>query len=223
MRTIDAKIHAKVLAELESEAALREQEIHVAVQAGVVTLSGKVDRHEQKQVAEQAAARVSCVDVIAEELHVKVPGSSDLTDTDIAHSVANRLKARNDDPLYRVRAKVERGYVTLEGDVRQYSDKASAEHSLRGVRGVRGVINLIRIRPPKLAEDIRSRIETALVRRANRQADRITVEIEQDRVVLSGTIASVSEKSEAIAAARSVPGASVVEDRLAVTGDRGQE
>jgi osmotically-inducible protein OsmY len=221
MRTIDAKVHAKVLAELESEAALREQEIGVAVQGGVVTLSGKVDRYEQKQIAEQAASRVPGVEAIAEELHVKAPGPVEVTDTEIAHLVAVRLKSRNHDPAHRVTAKVERGYVTLQGEVCLYREKASFEQSLKGLRGVRGVINLIRISPPKLAEDVKSRIEMALVRRASRQADRISVEIEQGKVILNGTIPSASEKLEAIMAARAVPGASEVEDRLAVVGDGG--
>ncbi|UCC72568.1 MAG: BON domain-containing protein [Gemmatimonadota bacterium] len=219
MRSMDTELHRGVLAELESEPSLRGQEIGVAAEEGVVTLSGYVDSCDHKHVAERAAARVSGVDAVADELRIRAPGPRDQTDTEIAHAVVNHLRSRDVRLPRFLIAKVEGGYVTLVGEVELFHDKWAVEEGISALGGVRGVINLITVKPPELVEDIKSKIESALVQRARRRAGRISVETDGSKVTLSGTVSSFLEEQEALKAARSVRGVDKVEGRLEITGD----
>jgi osmotically-inducible protein OsmY len=216
MRSLDAALHRKVLTELESEPSLSEQEIGIAVHGGVVTLLGHVDSHDHRRAAEQAVARVIGVEAVADELDIRAPGPRERTDTEIAHAVASHLQSWNKAPEQNVKVKVERGYVTLEGEVELFHDKAAAEESISDLRGVRGVVNLITVKPPELVEDIKSKIEAALVQMAHRDAARISVEVRGSNVTLNGTVSSITEECEALGAARSVPCVTEVKDRLRI-------
>ncbi len=162
----DLALRRRVLTELESEPSLIEHEIGVVVKGGVVTLSGAVDTCEQKRAAEHAALRVRGVEVLAEGLQVRPPGQRDLTDTEIAHKVADHLEWQVLFPDEEVKAKVEDGWVTLEGDVELFHHRAATEAYIRQLPGVRGITNLITVRPPESVEDIRAKAEAALGRRA---------------------------------------------------------
>ncbi|UCC83135.1 MAG: BON domain-containing protein [Gemmatimonadota bacterium] len=165
----DLALHLRVLTALESEPSLIEHEIGVAVRGGVVTLSGSVDNCEQKRAAERAALAVRGVEVLAEGLEVRPPGQRDLTDTAIARKVADHLEWQSLFPDEEVKAKVEDGWVTLEGDVELFHHRAAAETYIRQVPGVRGITNLITVKPPESVEDIRAKAEAALGRRAQPQ------------------------------------------------------
>jgi osmotically-inducible protein OsmY len=164
MRSRDAELHRTVLAELEKETGLKDQELGVAVQGGVVTLFGVVETYEQKYVAEQTVARVPEVLAVAVDLHVRPPGAHEITDIDIAHAVAGHLRSRLAGSKGKVWAKVEGGWVTLEGEVELFCQKAMAEEGILDLMGVRGVINWVRVVPPETVEDIRAKTEAALAR-----------------------------------------------------------
>ncbi len=149
MTRTDAELHRRVLAELESEPCLWEQEIGIAVAGGVVTLSGQVESCAHKLAAERAAARVSGVTAVAEELEVHQGARShERSDTEIAHLVAEFLMCLHL-PGGRVKARIERGWVTLEGEVELPAQKFAAEKGVNRLAGVRGVINLITVGPSK--------------------------------------------------------------------------
>jgi len=117
MRTRNIELHRKVLFELESIADLSEQEIGISVHAGVVTLSGRTDTYEHKFVVEQTVARIPGVKAVAVDLRVGRSGSQDLTDTEIAHAIADILQWSLNGLRKRMIGKVERGWVTLMGEV----------------------------------------------------------------------------------------------------------
>jgi osmotically-inducible protein OsmY len=65
-------------------------------------------------------------------------------------------------------------------------------------------------------DDIKKRVEDALVRSAEMDAKRIHVEVIGDKVVLRGTVRAWAEKQEAERAAWSAPGVAQVENLITV-------
>jgi len=216
MRSKDLELRHQVRDELDWEPSLHEQEVGLAVKDGVVTLSGYVDNYDQKKTAEEAAARVHGVSAVAENLHVRTPGPRHTSDTDIAHAVAQHLKWHVHVPVDRIVARVEEGWVILEGEVDLLYHRVTAESGIRQLRGVRGVTNTIRVQPAQPSTGLESAIETALIRRAHLDADHITVTTQNGRVTLSGTVGSKVEKDEALHAARCGHGVTEVIDELRI-------
>ena len=107
--------------------------------------------------------------------------------------------------------------MTLEGDVDFYYQKEAAERAVRYLWGVKGVTNLITVRAthPDPAE-VKRRIMESLKRSAEFDADRITVEVDGNKVILRGTVRSYAEMRDAERAARNAPGVADVENKLTV-------
>jgi len=160
----DAVLHCRVLAEFESEPSLTGQEIGLAVQKGVATLSGYVDSYSQKGVAVRAAARVDGVKGIALDLRVRVPGPRVRSDTEVALAALDYLRSHCRWGSGQLTVRVEGGWVTLEGEVELFTQKAEAEEAVLQLAGVRGVTNGITVRPPELVNDITSKTEAALAK-----------------------------------------------------------
>ncbi len=218
MRPSDGALHRKVLAELEAEPSLREEEIGIAVKDGVVTLTGRVQSYDHKFAAELSAARVSGVEAVADELKVQQPGlPRTLADAEIAHAVTNHLKWHLHFRDRTVKVKVEHGWVTLAGDLDSLAQKESAEREVAQLSGVKGVINLLDIRVTSWAEQVQSKIEAAILNRAQLDQKAIRVRAEDGVVVLSGQVSSPTLEREIVKAAQSAPGVTEVVDRLEVS------
>ena len=141
----DVELRRKVQAELDWEPDLRDQEFALTVKDGVVTLWGQVGDDRQKHVAEAAAQRVSGISVVADELRVRSDSRSTDTDNEIAHTVCKFLKWHVKPPPHSVKATVENGWITLEGEVTLLAQRIDAERGLSQIRGVRGITNRIRV------------------------------------------------------------------------------
>ncbi len=215
MRT-DLDLVKDVTEELKWEPSIDEKEIGVAVGDGVVTLTGKVPSYAQKFAAERAVERVSGVRALADELEVRLPGALARSDTDVALAAANALKWDTEVPDDKIKTKVVNGWVTLEGHVEWYFQKAAAERAVRFLTGVKGVTNLIALSPKVSPTDVMKRIEDAIKRSAELDAKRISVEAEGSKVTLRGTVRSWAERQEAERAAWAVSGVTQVEDKIVI-------
>jgi osmotically-inducible protein OsmY len=111
---------------------------------------------------------------------------------------------------------VEKGVVTLTGEVDWQFQKTEAEYVVHKLTGVIGVINQIRVASAVQAFDVKQKIEKALQRTAEVEASRITVQTEGGRVVLSGKVRAWYERDIAERAAWSAPGVTEVQDRLTI-------
>ena len=189
MRT-DMELQKDVAAELKWEPRLREEEIGVTVRDGVVTLTGFVPDYAQRRVAAKAAERVAGVRAVAQELMVKVPDADRRSDTELAHQVVNALAWDIEVPDQKIKARVEEGWVTLEGTVDWQYQRNAAERAVRYLTGVKGVSNLVGIRPHASPFDVAQHIKDALHRSADTDAKKIQVTARDGKVTLTGSVRS---------------------------------
>jgi osmotically-inducible protein OsmY len=213
----DEEIQRDVLAELRWDARVRPTEIGVAVKDGIVTLTGWVDSYMKKLAAEAAAHRVQGVKVVVNDLEVHLPGSAERTDADLAEAVVNALKWDTTIPSGKLEVTVSQGWVTLKGEVDYAFQKQEVERAIRHLAGITGVSNFIKIKSQVLPTDLKADIEKALVRNAETDAQRITVEVEGSKVVLRGTVRSYVERKAAEEAAWSAPGVTEVENKITIS------
>lgn len=212
----DSDIQQDVVDELRWEPSLEDDDIAVAVKDGVVTLAGYAKSYLDQWKAERVASRVKGVKAIVNDIEVKLPSASDRADPDIARAAVDALKWNVAVPDGRVTVKVQKGWVTLEGDVDWYYQREAAERAVRYLTGVKGVSNMITVKTRTTPSDVKQKIRDALERAAELEADRVTVEIEGNTAILRGTVRSYAESRDAERAARNAPGITSVKNRLVV-------
>jgi len=213
----DAELQQDVMNELQWEPSIEAAEIVVSVRDGVVTLSGYVDSYGKKLAAERAAARVFGVRAVAETIQVRLPGSLERSDEDIAGMVANVLEWNVLVPYDRVKVHVQDGVVTLSGEVAWVYQKFAAEEAMRYLMGIVSLSNQITIKPTVKPQDLKDKIVSAFQRNALLDPRRITVETRGSWVILSGSVRSWGERAEAQWAAWAAPGVSEVENNIIIS------
>lgn len=223
----DRQLQQKVLDELDFDPSIDAANIGVAVDDGVVTLTGHVSSYAEKLGAEQAARRVKGVRAVAQEIEVRYPTDKKTSDDEIAKRALSILKWDTTIPLDAVQLTVQRGMVALTGQVNWQYQKKAAEDAVRKLSGVTAVVNNISLKPAVIASDIKRKIEDALTRRAQIEADTIRVDVlNGNRVKLEGKVDSWEEREAVENAAWSVAGVQSVDDRLTIVQrqiDRGTD
>jgi osmotically-inducible protein OsmY len=190
----DLQLQQDVMAELQFEPAVNAVHIGVAVDQAVVTLTGQVSSYSEKWDAEHAAQRVAGVKALAVEITVSLPGLSERSDADIARAAENTLEWLTFLPKDAVHVLVEKGWITLTGQVNWSYQRLGATTAVRFLMGVRGVSNQMTVKPTVSSSTIKADIESALKRRAMADARKVTVTVHGDEVTLAGTVHNWSER-----------------------------
>lgn len=216
-RKTDHEIKSQITRELKWDSRIGWAAISVQVHGGVVTLTGTVTSYAKKQAAQDAAHRIAGVLDVANEIVVAPSGDPVRTDEDIAHAVRHVLEWDALVPDERIKSTVSDGWVTLEGDVDLWREREDAERTVLRLEGVIGVTNKIDVVTKEVdPRELREQIEYALERRADRQAERMRIQVKGGEVDLTGRVHSWQEKRAIIGSISHVPGVVVVKDHLRV-------
>jgi osmotically-inducible protein OsmY len=216
MMKTDSQLQLDVLNELKWEPAVEHEKIGVAVDGGVVTLSGLVPSYSQKLLAEQVARRVKGVRAVAEEIDVRLDFQPKTSDAELAKRVADVLDWDSFIPDDKISVTVEDRVVRLRGEVDWGYQKDRAFKDASKISGVVRVENWIKVSPRIDKDVVRDKIEDAFERQADLEAERIQVKTEGHRVILSGKVHSWNQRSIAERAAWAAPGVTQVEDNLVI-------
>jgi osmotically-inducible protein OsmY len=181
-----------------------------------VTLSGAVNTYAEKEAAAWSAERVAGVKAVVDEIAVELPHMHMRNDREIAEAALQSLMWHVQVPHTRVKVKVEKGIITLEGEVDSGYQRIAAENAVRYLTGVKAVVNLINVKPVATPAGVKAKIDSALRRAAEIDAQQIKVRVHDDKVFLSGVVRSWAERSQAERAAWAAPGVREVQDDLTV-------
>lgn len=212
----DAEIQKDVMNELRWEPLLNAAEIGVAVKEGVVTLSGTVDSYSKKMEAEKATKRVSGVKAVAEDIEVKLFSSTVKNDTEIARMIADSLEWHSSIREEKIKIKVENAWVTMEGEVEWEYQREAVKNAIKNLSGIKGISNLITVKPSITSKDVKLKIASAFHRNATLDSQKIGIEIQGNKAILTGKVRSWAEKNDAENAAWKAQGITSVDNRLVI-------
>lgn len=216
-RRSDRDLKQRIMRELKWDSRISWASINVEVNEAVATLTGSVLSYAQKVAAQEAAHRVPGVLDVANDVEVNPVDNFLRTDTEIASAVRSALEWDALVPNERIQSTVADGWVTLEGEVNYWRERTDAERAIRRLTGVVGVINniTIRKRAVNLAQ-LRAEIEDALETRADREAERLRIEINDGAVDLWGRVHSWQERRAVLGSISHAPGVTQVRDHLRI-------
>ena len=213
----NTELYEDIVEKLEFEPSVDAKNITIAVKEGVVTLAGKVTTLFEKCSAERAVKSIEGVKAVANDMEVDITVPFQHTDAEIARAAAHALEWDVTVPGAGIQVSVEKGQVTLTGQVEWWFERQSAEKAIRRLVGVRSVNNKIIIRPKVAAKDVERQIMREFHRNADIDAKRIEVAVDGNKVTLKGHVRSWAESQEATRGAWSVPGITQVDNQLAVS------
>ncbi len=214
----DQELQQKISEELRWDPRLQNADIGLAVEHGVVTLTGFVPTHAAKAAAVHVVERVRGVHAVVNELSLRVTSEYERTDKQIADAVLHALRWDVAVPDERIQVRVEHGWVILEGDVDWNYQRQAAETALHHLYGVKGVTDNLRIVTRAVStSDVKNGIEAAIKRSAEEDARSVMVEAHQGTVTLRGSVRSWSERELAETAAWNSTGVTAVDNQIKVS------
>jgi osmotically-inducible protein OsmY len=208
----DIRVRGAVVRQLDWDPEVDASAIGVSAGDGVVTLTGFVDSYAEKLAAERVAKLIRGVRGVANDITVRL--MVDRTDADIAHDAIVCLKTRP--ILDTVQVAVHHGHLTLTGQVEWLLQKDAAEHAVKHIRGLLGIFNHITVKPRSAQRDVQRRIVAALHHYADLDAQQIKVSVQDDSVVLTGTVTTWLKRDAAERAAGNAPGIARVENQIVI-------
>ncbi len=216
-RRSDSDLKRRILRELKWDSRISWASINVEVDEAVATLTGSVPSYAQKVAAQEAAHRVIGVLDVANDIEVNPSDGFVRSDTELARAVRSALEWDALVPDNQIQSTMSDGWVTLEGEVNYWRERSDAERAIRRLTGVVGVINKITIRKQAVNVDqLREEIEEALETRADRETERLRIEVHDGAVDLWGRVHSWQERRAVLGSISHAPGVAQVRDHLRI-------
>ncbi|WP_157264382.1 BON domain-containing protein [Azohydromonas aeria] len=213
----DAQLKRDIEDEFDMDPAVQSTALGVAVKDGVVTVSGHLQTYAEKWAVEKALQRVSGIRAVALELDVRLSPDHRRSDTDIAQAAEAALSHLASIPATAVRLMVDKGWITLQGELEWEYQRRLVEKAVGALRGVIGVSNDTTLKQRPMPPDLAERIRQALVRHAQREARHLDIHVSgAGTVSLDGTVDSWREREAVEGTVRSAPGVRSVVNRLRV-------
>ena len=196
---------------------LHETEVGVAINNGVVILTGTVDCYSKKLEAENAAKNIAGVKALVEKIEVHLENSLDKKDdNEIAEEIAKAYKRNWHIPNDKIKVKVENGKVILTGELNWHYQKEEAKNTINNLKGIVSVTNGITIKSDNVDVMEKEVIEQHIQQSWALNADDIKVKVDGSKVTLNGTVSSLCQKEEAGRIAWNTPGICNLENNLYV-------
>jgi osmotically-inducible protein OsmY len=214
----NGSLYTHVMEKLRFEPNIDEANITVAIKGdGIVVLGGKVKTYIEKRLAEEAVEKIETVKGVANELEVDLTASYKRNDADIIKAALSALQWSVLVPVDKIKIAVEKGHLTLTGNVEYNYQKERAQKIVENLYGVTFVTNNIKVMPKVSPFEVKEKIIKEFERNARIDASNIQVEVEGNKVTLKGSVKNFDEDKEARTAAWSVPGVSQVTDNLRIS------
>jgi osmotically-inducible protein OsmY len=216
---LDHSLEGAVMQALADNPLVHADELAVENRGGDVVLRGTVGTMIQRAEAVRAARRVPGVRTVDDRVRVRPLGIDGRADADTEAAVLDALNA--DDQLHAADIDVESrdGTVTLRGLVELAFQRDRAERVALAVGGVSHVHNELKVWLTVSADDVAERVTDAIGPDAIVGAEQITVDVVDNDVTLTGTVASRADLDAALAAAANAPGVAEVHNHLSVRAD----
>src|SRR3954452_12176117 len=148
--------------------------IAVSADDGVVTLRGTVGSFRQKREAKQDAERVYGVEMVNNELQVRILDAQRRDDADLRGAALQALMLDSLVPST-IDAKVDDGWVTLTGTANWQFERDEAEFIASNILGVVAVgSEIVLTGPTPNAGALKHSIRKAMERNANLDADTVS-------------------------------------------------
>lgn len=212
-RDVLNRVHAAL--EFDRRLDGRAHRLSLAFADGVLTLDGEVGDVPSKKHALRDAASVPEVRWVVD--HVRVAPSASMQDGEIRDHLRDALvqegefdecrlllahdgveESARDPAVARgsIRARVEGGVVTLDGDVPSWSHRRSAGVLAWWIPGTRDVENRLGVVPPETDNDgeLADAVRLALEKEPLLDSDQVRVWTRDGRVTLMGAVASEEQK-----------------------------
>jgi osmotically-inducible protein OsmY len=213
----NADLQKDVQDAIKWEPLLNAAEIGVTVEDGIVTLNGIVDSFAKKLEAETAAKNVAGVKAVVEKIEIRFDSDlKNMDDNDIAKAILNAWQWHWEIPHDRLKVKVEKGWVTLEGELEENYQREAAKDTIINLLGVKGVSNNIVIKSKTHDQIEKQQIEKAMRRNWSINDKNIDIQVSGQKVTLTGTVNSVYQKDQAARIAWNARGVITVDNELVV-------
>ena len=226
-KAADMRIEERVTGLLSSDNNIHARGIKVRVSDGVVYLEGEVPDKNTKYLSGQLPNAVEGVKEVRNALEVVMPERNDIPpDEIIKESIIKLLREHFGGERNELDIEVSGGDVLIKGSVSSYIEKSDVDEMLSGLEGVNSVKNELTIagssKDDPLDRDIARRVEDLYENSYSIDAGKITVNVKQGIVMLSGEVAGRLEYDRAEETAKTADGVISVINDLVITGGPGK-
>jgi osmotically-inducible protein OsmY len=213
----DERLLEAIIEELDWEPRVDATNIDVVVEENVVTLRGSVASYAEKLATDEAVRGIKGVRAVNQKIEVHVPTERAVADDEIARRLRDLLAWDPMVPENLIQVRVEKGWVTLTGEVAWQYQRRRAADCAHNLLGVTGVTNGIAVAPTARGGEVKKGIEDALRRSAIAAGlGDVRVSVQDGKVTLEGNVRTSRQQGLVGEIAWSAPGVWAVDNRVQV-------